>query len=113
MHLAMQVIDTTTCKPLPSARVDVWHANATGVYSNGKEEDAYFLRGWQPTSPWGTVKFETIFPGHYNGRNTHVHVAVRTQDKANDEHGFVHAGQIFFDEWPRIQIEVDFNFQIT
>jgi protocatechuate 3,4-dioxygenase beta subunit len=30
LRLVMQIIDVSSCKPLPSAQVDVWHANATG-----------------------------------------------------------------------------------
>lgn len=32
------VIDATTCKPMTGARVDVWHADARGVYSGYAQE---------------------------------------------------------------------------
>jgi protocatechuate 3,4-dioxygenase beta subunit len=28
------IMDTSTCKPLPNALVEIWHANATGYYSS-------------------------------------------------------------------------------
>ena len=31
--LDIGVIDVETCKPLPNVLVDIWHANATGVYA--------------------------------------------------------------------------------
>jgi protocatechuate 3,4-dioxygenase beta subunit len=34
MQLEITIIDSLTCKPLKDAAVDVWHCNATGVYSD-------------------------------------------------------------------------------
>ena len=60
--------------------VDIWHCNATGVYSgvsaagNGNSEsvtsnlNATFLRGIQETDINGIVQVATVFPGHYDGR---------------------------------------------
>lgn len=105
-RLALQVIDVATCTPLHGARVDIWHANATGSYAKDAREQhgettAHWLTGAQATSDWGLVDFDTIFPGNYGGRAVHTHVAVRPGDKFNDADGFVHAGQIFYDEDPR------------
>jgi protocatechuate 3,4-dioxygenase beta subunit len=99
LRLAMQVIDIGTCKPLHNARVDVWQANALGDYS---ATNTSWLRGWQPSSNWGTVDFDTIFPGQYAGRNVHTHVTVREPGNTRT----VHSGQIFFDEQPREDISV-------
>jgi protocatechuate 3,4-dioxygenase beta subunit len=99
LRLAMQVIDIATCTPLQDARVDVWQANALGSYS---ETNTSWLRGWQLSSNWGTVDFDTIFPGNYGGRNVHTHVAVR----APGDKRIVHSGQLFFDEYPREWISV-------
>src|SRR5919198_1100448 len=33
LTLRLAVVDTTTCRPIKGAAVDVWHADATGVYS--------------------------------------------------------------------------------
>lgn len=99
MRLALQVIDVGSCKPLEGAQVDLWQANATGVYSEHAHE---YLRGWQKTGKWGTVDFDTVFPGHYPGRTVHTHVAVR----AKDDHHMMHVGQVYYDDWPRMWIEV-------
>ncbi|KAJ5720350.1 uncharacterized protein N7483_008284 [Penicillium malachiteum] len=84
LYMDIQIIDTNTCNPLPNIYTDIWHCNATGVYSgvqasgNGDESDATnldatFLRGIQPSNDEGVVQFESIFPGHYTGRATHIH----------------------------------------
>jgi protocatechuate 3,4-dioxygenase beta subunit len=99
MRLSLQVIDLETCKPIEDAHVDLWHANATGQYSP-KAGD--WLRGYQLTTNWGTADFDTIFPGHYPGRATHLHVAVREKGQKR----VLHTGQIYFDEWPRMWVEV-------
>ncbi|KAF1975611.1 aromatic compound dioxygenase [Bimuria novae-zelandiae CBS 107.79] len=77
-RLALQIIDVTTCKPLHGARVDVWHTNAEGVYAKqvrNESNDVHWLTGAQSTLDWGLVDFDTIFPGHYTGRNVHTHVS--------------------------------------
>ncbi|KAA8643377.1 hypothetical protein EYZ11_003425 [Aspergillus tanneri] len=85
LYLDFQIIDTSTCDPLPNIYLDIWHCNATGVYSgvlargNGDSNDvslldATFLRGIQKTDKTGVVQFESIFPGHYTGRTHHIHV---------------------------------------
>ena len=33
LALGIRVLDATTCRPLRNAAVDIWHANAVGVYS--------------------------------------------------------------------------------
>ncbi len=71
------------CAPLAGARVDVWHANATGVYSGVAQMGTAgrnFLRGYQVTDPDGKVSFTTIYPGWYPGRAIHIHVKIRTTD---------------------------------
>lgn len=32
LYLEVQYIDITTCEPVPDIYVDIWNANATGVY---------------------------------------------------------------------------------
>ncbi|PLB39062.1 intradiol ring-cleavage dioxygenase [Aspergillus candidus] len=118
LFLDIQLVDTKTCEPVPEAYIEIWHCNATGVYSgvvangNGDPEsesnlDATFLRGIQQTSAEGVVQFETIFPGHYTGRTTHVHVLSHPGDtKANENDTLSdlytttasYVGQIFFDQ---------------
>lgn len=91
--------------PLAGATVDVWHADALGVYS---DEDApmnhantagqKWLRGYQTSDKNGLVRFQTIFPGWYPGRTTHIHFKVRQRvaGKANQTKEFT--SQLFFDD---------------
>jgi hypothetical protein len=99
LHLAMQVIDVTTCKPLHGSQVDIWQANSMGEYSSTMDG---YLRGWQPSSKYGTVDFDTNFPGHYLDRASHIHVVVR----ALGEKRVIHFGQIYFDQHIRDEVEV-------
>lgn len=72
------------CKPLANTIVDIWHCDAEGNYSeyggSGMQSTNYqsvhFLRGRQTTDTNGLVTFNSIFPGWYNGRATHIHVHV-------------------------------------
>lgn len=84
---------TAPCAPLPGAIVDVWHADAAGLYSNVGSDlqmldttGQMFLRGHQVTDERGYVEFETIVPGweivpmpapvNVQLRTTHLHVKV-------------------------------------
>ena len=90
LELILTVVAAGSCRPLQDATVDVWHADAAGLYSafEGQGDDAdvdttaaTFLRGAQTTDEQGTVEFRTIYPGWYPGRTTHVHVKVRFDDQ--------------------------------
>lgn len=39
-----------------------------------------FLRGAQRTDADGVAQFQTLFPGHYDGRAPHIHVITRTSN---------------------------------
>ncbi|CAK7200289.1 hypothetical protein SEUCBS139899_002980 [Sporothrix eucalyptigena] len=103
-----QVIDVDTCEPVPNHFVEIWHCNATGVYSgvSGGQGglNTTFLRGIQETDDDGVVQFTTIFPGHYTGRATHIHILVHTNGTLlpNGTIGHdttaMHVGQAFFDQ---------------
>ncbi|MFT5684662.1 MAG: protocatechuate 3,4-dioxygenase beta subunit [Myxococcota bacterium] len=78
LTLLFTVVDTD-CNPIPDAEVDVWQADADGVYSGYAEMDTEgetFLRGVQLTTEGGECQIETIFPGFYTGRTSHIHVRV-------------------------------------
>lgn len=69
------------CTPVSGARVDVWHCDAEGVYSGYSQPGAdttgeTFCRGIQVTDDSGVVAFQTVYPGWYTGRITHVHFEV-------------------------------------
>ena len=84
--------------------VDVWHCDAHGVYSdedgpmnNERTGGQRWLRGYQVTDAKGLVGFQTIFPGWYEGRTTHIHLKVRQHDEtAKTTKEFT--SQLFFDD---------------
>ena len=78
-------VDDGTCRPISDAQVDIWHANYQGVYSGVESyTGTNFLRGYQITNDNGTVQFNTIYPGWYEGRAIHIHVKVRTFEGSNE-----------------------------
>lgn len=84
--LRLQVqVQGTDCSPLKDLAVDVWHCDAAGVYSGfpgqlgGRDTSGEtFLRGTQLSDVNGVAEFETIYPGWYPGRTTHIHFKVHT-----------------------------------
>lgn len=74
------------CEPLAGYDVYIWHCDKDGYYSFYANQpgylgtqsyiNGYFLRGVQTTDACGEVSFQTIFPGWYTGRYTHIHVVV-------------------------------------
>jgi protocatechuate 3,4-dioxygenase beta subunit len=86
-----------TCAALEGARVDVWHCDALGRYSDVRDRSfdtrgQQFLRGYQLTSPEGLAQFITIYPGWYPGRAVHIHFKIRTAS------GYEFTSQLFFDD---------------
>ncbi len=63
---------TPDCRPLAGAIVDLWHADANGVY----DERGYRFRGHQATDADGRYAFQSIMPGRYPGRTPHYHVTI-------------------------------------
>ena len=92
LTLRFQVVDATTCRAIPNAMVEIWHADAAGAYSGVQGDSGTWLRGGQRTNARGRVRFDTIFPGWYRGRTPHIHMKVFV---SGDE---VHTGQVFFRE---------------
>jgi protocatechuate 3,4-dioxygenase beta subunit len=101
LQLTINVVASNNdCKPLNGVAVDIWHANAHGIYSDESSQAAgggtssaagdtitdNWLRGYQITGVdrglqrkpvHGQVSFKTIWPGWYAGRAIHIHVRVR------------------------------------
>ncbi|MGE0024179.1 MAG: intradiol ring-cleavage dioxygenase [Hyphomicrobium sp.] len=99
LKLHLQVADGATCLPIEGARVDVWHCDATGQYSgydrqgddgSTSTKGEKFLRGTQTTGATGEVTFDTIYPGWYRGRTTHIHFKILLGGKA------MLTGQMYF-----------------
>ncbi len=84
LALTIVVLNASDCTPLAGAAVDIWQCDADGVYSGfpgqlgGLDTTGQtFLRGTQITDETGSVTFQTIYPGWYPGRTTHIHFKVR------------------------------------
>ena len=82
LRLDFTVIDEN-CTPIPNVLVDIWHCDKDGVYSGynqpgGNTTGQTFLRGIQVTDAGGVARFDTIYPGWYQGRATHIHFKART-----------------------------------
>jgi protocatechuate 3,4-dioxygenase beta subunit len=78
MQMRLQVVDAA-CTPVEGARVDLWHCDAQGAYSGVRNlrggpdmTGQTFLRGTQITDATGVASFQTIFPGWYPSRTTHM-----------------------------------------
>jgi protocatechuate 3,4-dioxygenase beta subunit len=92
LDLEITVIDSIACTPIEGAAVDLWHCDASGVYSGFQSGTGQtFLRGTQLTDASGVAGFATIVPGFYQGRAVHMHMKVHTGGSV------VHTGQLFFD----------------
>jgi protocatechuate 3,4-dioxygenase beta subunit len=86
------VVDASTCRPIRGAAVDIWHADASGVYSGfgTGASSRTFMRGIQRTNAKGLAQFRTVYPGWYQGRTVHIHVKVHVSGNV------VHTGQLYF-----------------
>lgn len=101
LDLVLRVIESGPCTPIAKARIDVWHADAGGIYSgyDGQGDDrtvstksATYLRGTQITDGDGRATFNSILPGWYPGRTPHIHLKVFLDEKT------VLTGQVYFPE---------------
>ena len=103
LTLTINVLDVanSSCTPIESAQVDIWHCDALGVYSGVSDQGfdttgQKFLRGYQLTDATGKVQFLTIYPGWYSGRAVHIHFMIRTTGADAQSYEFV--SQFFFDD---------------
>ena len=101
LPLRVAAINGARCSALQGAVVDIWHCDASGIYSDvadpgfdttGKK----FLRGYQLTDANGIVRFLTIYPGWYPGRTVHIHFKVRAKDASGRERELT--SQLYFDD---------------
>ncbi|MEY2854098.1 MAG: hypothetical protein RL030_1230 [Pseudomonadota bacterium] len=98
IRIANATIPGSTCAPLAGAVVDIWQADADGLYSNVGSDlqtvdtlSQKFMRGHQVTDANGLVEFETVIPGwelvtapapqNVVLRATHIHVKVFHESK--------------------------------
>ena len=91
-RLAFQVVNVDTCEPVSNASIDIWHTDSQGIYSapistfcNGSDpvvRTQRFGRGIQTTDTNGWAYFDTIYPGWYSSRTTHIHATIRLNNSA-------------------------------
>ena len=101
LTLLISRLHSGDCQPLPGAQVDIWHCDASGVYSDVRDPDfttlgQKFLRGYQITDARGEVRFVTVYPGWYPGRTVHIHFKIRTATVA--QRRFEFTSQLYFDD---------------
>jgi protocatechuate 3,4-dioxygenase beta subunit len=112
LTLKINILDAAGGGAINGAHVDIWHANAYGLYSDeggqpggSSTSGQNFLRGYQVTgvdagalaAPVdGQVNFRTIWPGWYQGRAIHIHVRVRTYNGSSVATNYT--TQIFFSD---------------
>ena len=92
LTLRLAVVDAKTCRPIKGAVVDIWHCDASGIYSGfgAGRASRTFMRGIQRTNANGVATFKTVYPGWYQGRTVHIHVKVHVRGNV------VHTGQLYF-----------------
>jgi len=86
LKLKVTVVDSKNCSPIKDAVVDIWHADASGIYSGYKNQGVdttgqSYLRGIQISDAQGIAQFKTIYPGIYPGRVPHIHFKVILDNK--------------------------------
>lgn len=64
---------TRSCRPVPGALLDLWHADENGDYDNS----GFRYRGHVFADAAGRYRFRTILPGLYPGRTRHYHMKVQ------------------------------------
>jgi protocatechuate 3,4-dioxygenase beta subunit len=104
LHLQLKVVNAAGT-PIKDAACDIWQCDAKGVYSDESSQSTVgqtWLRGVQFSDARGVASFVTIYPGHYQGRTTHIHVKVHVAGKpagTTYAGGHVsHTGQLLFDD---------------
>ncbi|KAK7451807.1 hypothetical protein VKT23_012486 [Stygiomarasmius scandens] len=118
LFLDIGALDINTCEPLENVFVELWSANATGIYSSYQLDvpdspddqvplirNETYLRGGLSTDKNGIVELKTIYPGFYWPRAPHIHVMMHSNWEMSSNGtvishsgNVVHVGQIYFEE---------------
>jgi protocatechuate 3,4-dioxygenase beta subunit len=95
-----KVLDPTG-RPLGGAVVEVWHADARGVYDLA----GYRYRARVTVAPDGSYRFQTLMPGHYPERVAqHIHYRVSAPGRK------VLVTQLYFATDPAFAGDPDHNY---
>jgi protocatechuate 3,4-dioxygenase beta subunit len=89
VELRGQVL-TRSCRPVPRALLDLWHADERGAYDNA----GFRYRGHLFTDTEGRYRFRTILPALYTGRTRHYHLKVQAPQQG------VLTTQLYFPDEP-------------
>ena len=88
---------SSSCNPLSSFVVYIWHCDRDGNYSmySSAVVNENYLRGVQEADDSGKLVFESIFPGCYAGRWPHIHFEVyESLDTATSSRNKIATSQI-------------------
>jgi hypothetical protein len=95
------VLNVSSCQTIPNAIVDIWHCDSSGIYSHyeaaskgqgSATDNTTYIRGQYATNSAGVVEFQSIYPGWYQGRATHIHLKVHVGGNV------LHTGQLFLND---------------
>ena len=90
LDLALSVVDQD-CLPVVGAWIDIWHADADGEY----DKKGWGYRGHHFADPEGSSLLETVVPGLYPGRTSHIHVKVQGNSAS------IFTTQLYFPDVPQ------------
>jgi len=115
LQFRVSQVSGDTCIPLADAIVDVWHCDASGVYSGVNDRNfntvgQRFLRGSQLTDANGIAQFITIYPGWYPGRTVHIHFKIRSGTFPGGSYEFT--SQLYFDDALSDRIYAEFPYNV-
>lgn len=99
LTFSFTLTDMVNDAPFEGAALYAWQCDAQGLYSMYSEgvEDETYLRGIQVADADGTLTFQTIVPGCYTGRWTHIHFEVYPDvDSATDVTNAIATSQLAF-----------------
>lgn len=95
--IALRAIDAATCQPIADAVIDVWHCDASGLYSGHEMAVDEAIQATKHTPPTngerhcrgalrtdidGIAEFRSIYPGYYIERAIHIHFKVHVGNRA-------------------------------
>jgi protocatechuate 3,4-dioxygenase beta subunit len=102
VEISGQVL-TRSCRGVPRALLDLWHADENGQYDNS----GFRYRGHLFTDADGRYRFRTILPALYPGRTRHYHVKVQAPGQG------VLTTQLYFPDEPANRRDGLFRRELT